>query len=192
MSPSQSTTSPVIWGLHTVRGSIDHGRTLFDFLVEVRGNDRGTSMDFRGCCHGLRWKFAGSTARATSHGDSTANVTVAATARAAVLSVAIATAISADAKPQQFPRPSATIATAILRHMAIATEIRGNCHGNFRGRQTTAISSTIHGNLRYKAIATEVRGHPRQLNCHVNGRQFPYNHGSCNGNPRSFPRQSAG
>ena len=28
------------------------GCTLFDFLVEVRGNDRGTSVDFRGRCHG--------------------------------------------------------------------------------------------------------------------------------------------
>ena len=36
-----------------------HGCTLFDFLVEVRGNDRGTSVDFRGCCHGLPWKSAG-------------------------------------------------------------------------------------------------------------------------------------
>ena len=29
-----------------------HGCTSFHFLVEVRGNDRGTSVDFRGRCHG--------------------------------------------------------------------------------------------------------------------------------------------
>ena len=124
---------------------------------------------------------------------------------------AIATAISADVKPQQFPRPSAVIVTAIFRYAAIATEVRGNCHGNFRGSQTTAISTTIrgnppiqgncHGNPRQlprkstaiaTAISTAFRGHPRQLNCHVNRRQFPCNHGRCNGNPRSFPRQATG
>ena len=36
-----------------------HGCTSFHFLVEVRGNDRGTSMDFRGCCPRLPWKSAG-------------------------------------------------------------------------------------------------------------------------------------
>ena len=49
-------------------------------------------------------------------------------------SAAIATAISADVKPQQFSRPSAAIVTALLRYVAIATEVRGNRHGNPRGR----------------------------------------------------------
>ena len=44
-------------------------------------------------------------------------------------SAAIATAISADVRPQQFPRPSA----AILRYTASATEVHGNCHSNFHG-----------------------------------------------------------
>ena len=117
-----------------------------------------------------------STARATTHGASTANATVVATARAAVLSVArnpwyqhgnarksaaiarqfprtsnghprplprpssdtrqlprksaaIAAAISADVKPQQFPRPSAVI----LRYKANAAEIHGNCHSILHG-----------------------------------------------------------
>ena len=36
-----------------------HGCALFDFLVEVRGSDRGTSVVFRGSCYGLPWKSAG-------------------------------------------------------------------------------------------------------------------------------------
>ena len=67
------------------------------------------------------------------------------------------------------PRPSAAIATAILRYAAIATEARGNCHVNFRGRQTNAISTAIRGN--------------------------PPIHGNCHGSPRQssqqFPRHSA-
>ena len=38
------------------------------------------------------------------------------------------------------------------------TEVRGHCHGNFRGRQTTAISTAIRGSPRYEAIATQVHG----------------------------------
>ena len=44
-------------------------------------------------------------------------------------SAAIATAILADVKPQQFPRPPAVI----LRYAAIATDVHGNCHSNFHG-----------------------------------------------------------
>ena len=67
------------------------------------------------------------------------------------------------------PRPSAAIATAILRYAATTTKVSGNCHGNFRGRQTTAISTAIRGN--------------------------PPIHGNCHGSPRQssqqFPRHSA-
>ena len=42
---------------------------------------------------------------------------------------AIATAISADVKLQQFQRPSAVL----LRYNAIATKIHDNCHSNFHG-----------------------------------------------------------
>ena len=54
-------------------------------------------------------------------------------------SAAIATAISADVKPQQFPRPSA----AILRYTAIATEVHHSCHRKFYGiaRPSAAIES---------------------------------------------------
>ena len=36
-----------------------HGWALFDFLAKVRGNDSATSVNFRGCCHGLTWESAG-------------------------------------------------------------------------------------------------------------------------------------
>ena len=39
--------------------SHNHGCTLLDFLTEVRGNDRGNSVDFCGCCLGLPRKSAG-------------------------------------------------------------------------------------------------------------------------------------
>ena len=153
-----------------VRGAeADRGQSarmhIICLLVEVRGNDRGISVEFRGCCHELPWKSPGfhgkghgswhfhgkyhgcghgtcrgsvrGKLRGTNHGNPRK-------------SAAIATAISADVKPQQFPRPSAAIATAILRYAAITTEVRGNCHGNFRRRQTTEIS-------------TAIRGHPRPL-----------------------------
>ena len=115
------------------------GCTLFDILGEVLGNDRGTSVDFRGCCHGLPWKSAGFHGK--GHGSwrfhGKCHVCGHGTCRGSVRgklrgtnhgnprkSAAIATAISADVKPQQFPRPSA----AILRYTAIATEVHGNCH----------------------------------------------------------------
>ena len=160
---------------------------------------------------------------------------------------------------------SAAIATAILRYAAISMDVRGKYHGNFRGHQSTAISTVIrghprplprscHGNFRgcqttatftairghprplprqssdtrqlprkstplprqfprasnhsnfhghprqssdtrqlsrkskstaiATAISMAIRGHPRQLNYHVNRRQFLCNHGSYNGNPR--------
>ena len=36
-----------------------HRCSLFDFLLEVCGSDRGTSVVFRGSFHGLPWKSAG-------------------------------------------------------------------------------------------------------------------------------------
>ena len=99
--------------------------TLYDFLAEVRGNDRGTSV---GVAAGYRGYPRVSTASATAHSTSTENAAVVAKARAEVPSVAhsvvlpMAThgsqwqlAASPDVQPQQFPRPSAAIATAILR-----------------------------------------------------------------------------
>ena len=178
----------------------------------VRSNYRDTSVDFRGCYHGLPWKSAGFHGKGNGSRACTANSTLVATARAAVLSVAnsaginhgnprkyaaIAKAISADIKPQPF----------------ISTAIRGHCHGNppihsnYHGRPRelprqlprTSNHSNFHGHPRQSsdtrqlprkftaiatAISTAFRGHPRQLNSHVNRRQFPCNHGSCNGNPR--------
>ena len=43
------------------------------------------------------------------------------------------------------PRSSVAIGTAILQQAAIATEPHGNCHDNFHGRQSTAISTENHG-----------------------------------------------
>ena len=143
-----------------------------------------------GVATGYRGNPRVSTARATAHGASTANATVVATARAAVLSVAnsVAPTMATQGSPWQLtrsfpptsnhsnfhgrPRPSAAIATAILRYAAITTETRGNCHGNFRGRQTTAISTAIRGNCHGNL---PIRG-----NCHRSPRQLP----------RQFPRKS--
>ena len=72
-------------------------------------------------------------------------------------------------RPQQFPPPSAAIATAILPYAVITTQVRGNCHGNFRRRQTTAISTAIRGNP------------PIHGNYHESSRQLP----------QQFPRHSA-
>ena len=196
-----------------------------------------------GVATGYRGNRRVSTARATAHGASTADCHGCGhgTCRGSVRgklrgtnhvnprkSAAIATAISADVKPQQFPRPSA----AIRGHCHGNPLIRGNCHGNPRPlsgqisadvnpqhfvRPSAAIDnyhgsprqlprqfpwtsnhSNFHGHPRQSsdtrqlprkstaivtAISTEFQGHPRQLNCHVNRRQFPCNHGSYNGNP---------
>ena len=82
----------------------------------------GKSAGFHGKGHGP-WRFHGTCRgsfrgklRGTNHGNPRK-------------SAAIATGISADVKPQQFPRPSA----AILRYTATATEVRGNRHSNFPG-----------------------------------------------------------
>ena len=147
-----------------------HGCTLFDFLVEVRGKDRDTSVDLRRCCHGLPWKSAGfhgkghgswrfhGKCHGCGHGTCRGSVRgkLRGTNRGNPRkSAAIATAISADVKPQQFPRPSAAI--------------RGHCHGN----------PPIRGNY---------HGSPRQL-----PRQFPRTsiHSNFHGHPRPLPRQSS-
>ena len=162
-----------------------------------------------GIATGYRGNTRVSTARAMAHGASTAcHGCGLGTCRGSVRgklrvtnhgnprkSAAIATAISADAEPQQFSRPSAAIATAILRYAAMATEVRGSCHGNSTDVKPQQFSRPSAAILRYTAIATKVpaiatanstafRGHPRQLNYNVNRRQFTCNHGSCNGNPR--------
>ena len=115
--------------------------------------------------------------------------------------------LSSDTR--QLPRKSAEIATST----AISTAICGHCHGNPpicgnydasprqlpRQFPQTSNHSNFHGHPRQSsdtrqlprkftaiatAISTAFRGHPRQLNSHVNRRQFPCNHGSCNGHPR--------
>ena len=168
------------------------GCTLFYFFVEIRGNDRGTSVDFRGCCHGLPWKSAGFHGKGHGSwrfhgqchgcGHGTCRGFVRGKLRGTNhdnpwKSAAIATAISADVKPQQCPRPSAAI--------------RGHCHGNPFPRQSsdtrqlprkseaiaTAISADVKPQqfplpsaaiLRCTAIATEVHG-----NCHSNFHNIP-------------------
>ena len=125
--------------------SHSHGCTLFGLLAEVRGNDRRTSVDFCRCCDGLLWNPWVPRASATALGISTANATVVATACATILSVA----------------------NSVVPTMA-TLEVRGNCHGSFRGNcveTSPAIRGHRHGNA---AITTEVRGSPRQL-----PRQFP-------------------
>ena len=52
--------------------------------------------------------------------------------------------------PLQFPRPSAAIATATRQSPRKSADVRGNCHGSFRGRSV-------------EAICTAIRGHPRPL-----------------------------
>ena len=128
-----------------------------------------------GIATGYRGNTRVSTARAMAHGASTAcHGCGLGTCRGSVRgklrvtnhgnprkSAAIATAISADAEPQQFSRPSAAIATAILRYAAITTEDCGNCHGIFRGSQTIAISTAIRGNPPIHGNCHESPG-----NCH--------------------------
>ena len=182
--------------------------------MDVRGNDRGTSVDFRGCCHGLPWKPAGfhgkghgswrvhgkyygcghdtcrgsvrGKLRRTNHGNPRK-------------SAAIATVISADVKPQQFPLPSAAIRgqwqSSDTRQLprkaaAIATAISAEVKPQQFPRPSAAI-------LRYVAVATEVRG-----NCHGSFRGpsaviLRYKaiameiHGNCHSNFHDIPRPSA-
>ena len=145
---------------------------IFDFWWRSAAMTPGLPWTSVGVATGYRGNWRVSTERATVHGASTANATVVATARATVLSVAnsVVLAMPTNGRPRRLPRqlprtlnhsyihghlrPSAAIATAILRYTAVITEIRGNCHGNFRGRQTTKLSTAIHGNS------------PIQGNCH--------------------------
>ena len=133
--------------------------------MELHGNDRGTFVDFRGCCHGLPWKSAHAKGHGSWRFHGKCHGCVHGTCRGSVRgklrgtnhgnlrkSTAIATSISADVKPQKLPRPSAAIVTAILPHVATATEVCSNFHANFRGRQTTAISTAIRGNLPIQGI----------------------------------------
>ena len=142
---------------------MSHGCTLFDFLVEVRGNDPGTSLDFRGCCHGLPWKLAGFHGKShgswrfhgkchgccngTGHGSVRCKLrgTSHANERKAA---ALTTAITADIKPQLYPRSSA----AICCHCHGNPAIHGSHHGNPRQlpRQFPRASNykTFHGHSR--------------------------------------------
>ena len=59
---------------HTRQRSVTPRMHVFIFF-EVSGNDRGASVDFRGCCHRLSWKYTVFTASVTVHSTSTANIT---------------------------------------------------------------------------------------------------------------------
>ena len=101
-----------------------NGCTLLGFLV-LRSAAMTATLPWTsvGVATGYRGNPRVSTARATAHGAFTANATVGhGTCRGSVSgklrgtkhgnprkSAAIATAISADVKPQQFPRPSAVV-----------------------------------------------------------------------------------
>ena len=168
--------------------------------MEVRGKARGTSVDLRGCYHGLPWNTAGFHGKGHGSwrfhgqchgcGPGTCHGYVRGKLRGTKhvnprTSPAITTVISADVKPQQCPRPSAAT--------------RGYCHGNlltrvnYRGRPRqlprqfplTSNYSNFNGHQRYSsdtmqlpqksttiatAISTAFQGHPRQLNCYVNRR----------------------
>ena len=97
--------------------------------------------------------------------------------------LAVTAAISTDVKPQQFPHYSAAFRghpRQIPRQSSNKRQFprqssNGNCHGNFHGRQSTAISTENHGIprpsaaiataiLQYAAIAAELHGnfHGRQ------------------------------
>ena len=141
---------PVKKTQHRARQGVSYARNLYGctsliILAEVRGNDRGTSVNFRGCCRRVPWKLTdfhgkghsswhfhgkcygcghgtccGSvrgTFRRTIHRKSRKFAASATTTRSSArTSAAIATAVSADVQPQQFPRPSAAV--------------RGRCHSN--------------------------------------------------------------
>ena len=76
-----------------------------------------------------------------------------------------------------------SVANSVVPTMAIHGHPRQSSDTRQLPRKSTAIAI---------AISRAFRGHPLQLNCNVNRRQFPWNHGSCNGNPRKFPRQATG
>ena len=91
------------------------------------------------------------------------------------------------------------------------TEVRGNCHGNLRGRQTTAISTAVRGHLRpLPRQSSDTWQLPRKaaaittaISADVKSQQFPRPsaaiRGHCHGNPpirgnyhgspRQLPRQ---
>ena len=104
---------------------------IFLLSAEARGNERGNSVDFRGCCHGLQWKSAGfhGKCHGLRHFHGKCHGCGHGTCRGSVRgklrrtnhgnprnSAAIVMAVFADVQPQQFPPPSAAV--------------RGHCHGN--------------------------------------------------------------
>ena len=95
--------------------------------------------------------------------------------------------ITTDAKPQEFPRHSVAFrgfpwhCAAIPRlssnerqlppnSTAIATELHGDCHGHFHGKQwhSAGIRGKCHGN---PPIRGNCHGTPRQLPRQIHGRQ---------------------
>ena len=146
--------------------------TLFEFLAEVRGNDCGTSVDFRGCFHGLLWKFAGfhGTCHSSWHfhgkGHGCGHGMCRGSTRGKLRrnnhgnpSTAIATAVLRNCRgnfhghPRSFPWPSAAIATATRRSPRKSAEVRGKCHGSSADVQPKEIAQP----------SAAVRGH-----CHSN------------------------
>ena len=115
---------------------------------------------------GCRGNSRVSAASVTAHGTSTESARVVATARAAGLSVAnsVVQSMATHGSPRQlprkftrkfprklplqFPRPSAVISTATRQSRRKSDDVRGNCHGGFRGRPTEAISTAIGGRPR--------------------------------------------
>ena len=151
-----------------------------------------------GVATGYRGNRRVSTARATAHGASTADCHGCGhgTCRGSVRgklrgtnhgnprkSAAISTAISADVKPQQFPRPSAAT--------------RGHCHGN------PPILGNYHESPRqlprqFPRTSIHIRGHPRPLPRQSSDtRQLPRKSAaiataiSADVKPQKFPRPSA-
>ena len=152
-----------------------------------------------GVAKGYRGNPRVSPARATAHGASTANATVVATARAAVLFVtnSVVPTMATQGSPRQLqrqfprtsnhsnfhghprplPRQSSDTRQWPRKSAAVATAIpRTSNHSNFHGHPRQS-SDTRQLPRKSTAIATEIsmafRGHPRQLNCHGNRRQFP-------------------
>ena len=161
----------------------------------VRGNDRGSSLDFCGCCHGLPWKSAGfhdkyhgswhffGKYQGCGHGA----------CRGSVRGKLLCT-------NHCHPQKSAAISTA-TRARRKSAEFRCNCHGRCRGRLSADISTAVRGR-------PAVRGHchvnlPTRGNHHESSRKSAENatHGGFRGcptaaisiairsRPRSLPRQ---
>ena len=101
--------------------------------------------------------------------------------------------------PRQLPWQSSQVP---WQYSATTTELDGCCHGNFHGRQTTAISTAFRGIpwpsaaiataiLQLEATATESKAIFTAISTDVNPLQFPRKPTAFRDHPRQLPRQSS-